>query len=101
MSRSGATGVMDDQTGLDPDEAGLVWPDDRRAAVPGGERRLALASPGAAAVQDDRADEDDPQDAWSWTTDDASPGADAEGEGPAAEDEAGTVHQFPTQGGTR
>src|SRR5215469_8766523 len=33
MSRAGTAAVIDDQTGLDPDEAALLWPDDRSPAA--------------------------------------------------------------------
>jgi transcriptional regulator with XRE-family HTH domain len=65
MSRAGTAGIVDDQTGLDPDEAALTWPDDRIPAAIAGRQRLALAAPTGTE------DEDDPRDAWSWTADDA------------------------------
>jgi transcriptional regulator with XRE-family HTH domain len=36
--------VEDDQSGLEPDEAALIWPDDRRPAVTAAVRRLAIRS---------------------------------------------------------
>jgi transcriptional regulator with XRE-family HTH domain len=76
MARAGASGVIDDQTGLEPDEAGLVWPDDRSPAAITGHLRLALMAPGAAG-------DDDPRDAWSWSADDESGADDYGDEGPA------------------
>jgi transcriptional regulator with XRE-family HTH domain len=67
MSRAGTAGLVDDQSGLDPDEAALTWPDDRIPAALTGRPRLALAAPSG------NEDEDDPRDAWSW-----SPGQDEE-----------------------
>jgi transcriptional regulator with XRE-family HTH domain len=61
MSRAGAAGLVDDQSGLDPDEAALTWPDDRIPAALTGRPRLALAAPSG------NDDEDDPRDAWSWS----------------------------------
>jgi len=65
MSRTGTVGITDDQSGLEPDEAGLLWPDDRRPAAVGGRSRLALTAPGDATEEDE-----DPRDAWSWTAPD-------------------------------
>jgi len=62
MTRAGTSGLTDDQSGLDPDEAGLVWPDDRRPAAIRGRSRLALAGPAGAPEDDEYA-----RDAWSWT----------------------------------
>jgi transcriptional regulator with XRE-family HTH domain len=89
MSMAGTAGIVDDQTGLDPDEAALTWPDDRSPAAIVGRQRLALAAPTGTE------DEDYPRDAWSWTADDAEfeddplagTGTDA---GPGIDAEAGT-----------
>jgi transcriptional regulator with XRE-family HTH domain len=67
LARSEADGIIDDQSGLDPDEAGLVWPDDRSPAAISGHLRLALMAPS------DTDDGDDPRDAWSWTADGSGP----------------------------
>jgi len=92
MSGAGTAGIVDDQTGLDPDEAALTWPDDRSPAALTGTARLALAAPSG----DD--DEDDPRDAWSWrpADDDGDSGDDPLGGGGGG---AG-VHRFPPQPGT-
>jgi transcriptional regulator with XRE-family HTH domain len=67
MSRAGTSGLIDDQSGLEPDEAALTWPDDRIPAALAGRPRLALAAPRA---DDDDDDDEDPRDAWSWTAGD-------------------------------
>ena len=77
--------LVDDQTGLTPDEAALSWPEDlSRAAITARPRRLAIAGPyeqaGGEADEDDP-DEDDLED------DDLGQG--------------GTIHQFPPPAGTR
>jgi transcriptional regulator with XRE-family HTH domain len=59
MATAGTASVADDQTGLDPDEAGLVWPHDRTPAITA-RARLALTATAAAG-------DEDPRDAWSWT----------------------------------
>jgi len=121
LTRGETTRVVDDQTGLDPDEAGLMWPDDRRPAAVAGRRRLALAPPSGVerGGDDEDQDEDDAREAWSWTADDDQ--TDAPGPGftsgaakhedqpgrpgssPANEQstEGGTVHQFPPPGRSR
>src|ERR1700729_1293270 len=45
LARSEADGIIDDQSGLDPDEAGLVWPDDRSPAAISGHLRMATMAP--------------------------------------------------------
>jgi len=114
MSGGAATVIIDDQTGLDPDEAGLVWPDDRSpAAISPGHLRLALAPPTA------DGDQDDPRDAWSWSAGDDEdeldspfagrepgnadvPGGDDGSWLAATESEpGGTIHPFPPQGSSR
>ena len=63
MARAGPASVTDDQTGLEPDEAGLVWPHDRSTvAAITGRARLALTATAAAG-------DEDPRDAWSWSAD--------------------------------
>jgi len=61
MARAGTAGITDDQSGLEPDEAGLVWPDDRRPAPVSSRLRLALTARSQAGE-----DEEDPSDAWDW-----------------------------------
>jgi transcriptional regulator with XRE-family HTH domain len=106
IARTGDGGILDDQSGLEPDEAALVWPDDRIPAAIAGRRHLALAAPSGTGEQDA-----DIRDAWSWIADDAAdwpdgpeggPGPDSGdepdgGAGPAPADpgEGGTIHQFP------
>jgi transcriptional regulator with XRE-family HTH domain len=90
VTRAGTTGVTDDQSGLEPDEAGLVWPDDRRPAPVGGQYRLALTATSATSE-----DEEALRDAWTWSPPDdeaeslypedgpepAGPGQDSAGRG--------------------
>src|SRR5580700_4861416 len=105
MARAGTASVADDQTGLDPDEAGLVWPDDRRPAAIAGTRRLALAPSNDSA---DLGTDEDLRDAHSlyWKAeegdsaeDDSAWPGDEPGPWPAATEdhEGGTIHQFPPQ----
>jgi transcriptional regulator with XRE-family HTH domain len=110
IARAGDGGVIDDQSGLEPDEAALVWPDDRIPAAITGRRHLALAAPAGTAEQDP-----DARDAWSWLADEAvdwpdgpegGAGPDPDGEqdagpGQAGADpgEGGTIHQFPPPAG--
>jgi transcriptional regulator with XRE-family HTH domain len=114
IARAGEGGVIDDQTGLEPDEAALVWPDDRIPAAITGRRHLALAAPAGTAEQDP-----DSRDAWSWLAEEAdgpegpegAAGPDPAGEeqagpeqaGPeqagAEQGEGGTIHQFPPPAG--
>ena len=93
MSRAGTAAVVDDQTGLEPDEAGLTWPQDRSPAAIAGRPRLALTAQAGAA------DEDDPRDAWSWT---AGDGLDEDyGPAPEAGPWAATATAAPPGGAER
>jgi transcriptional regulator with XRE-family HTH domain len=99
MSRAGTAGIVDDQTGLDPDEAALTWPDDRSPAAIAGRQRLALAAPTGTE------DEEDPRDAWSWTADDGQFEDDplagvAQGPWAVPSDETGTEAGTETGTGT-
>ncbi len=67
MARAGTAGISDDQSGLEPDAAGLLWPDDGSPAAVGGHSRLALTGPSGAVEEDE-----DPRDAWSWSPSDES-----------------------------
>jgi transcriptional regulator with XRE-family HTH domain len=113
MSRADSAAVIDDQTGLEPDEAGLTWPHDRSPAAISGRPRLALTS-----SADPDEDDDDPRDAWSWTAGDGQDDEDgpqpvagpwsttathasAEADDQAEDGPGGTVHPFPSQPGTR
>jgi transcriptional regulator with XRE-family HTH domain len=113
LSRVGDASVTDDQTGLDPDEAGLIWPHDRSPAAITGRPRLALMATAGSG-------DDDPRDAWSWTAGDglsdedgplagpwSTPAsvADSEADDQHADDQheggsVGTLHQFPPAPGT-
>jgi transcriptional regulator with XRE-family HTH domain len=111
MSYAGPGAVTDDQTGLQPDAAGLMWPHDRSPAALSGRPRLALTAPTGP-------DDEDPRDAWSWTAGDgqededgpqpiagpwSTPLPDAETEADDQEEggPGGTVHPFPSPPGTR
>jgi transcriptional regulator with XRE-family HTH domain len=101
LSRTDTAAVIDDQTGLDPDEAALVWPHDRSpAAAITGRARLALMSSSPAG-------DEDPRDAWSWTAGDGLPDEDGAlagsgpwsvPSGPGSGDEAGDQPQGETGG---
>jgi transcriptional regulator with XRE-family HTH domain len=110
--RADPAGLIDDQTGLEPDEAGLTWPHDRSPAAISGRPRLALMGPSG--PEEDQ----DPRDAWSWTAgdgqdedeDDPEPLAGpwstpahtpAEGDDQPEDGTGGTVHPFPSPPGTR
>jgi transcriptional regulator with XRE-family HTH domain len=96
---TGGAELQDDQTGLTPDEAALNWPADiGPAALAGGSRRLAIATPFHDADESDESDEEDEE----FGVDE--PGAvfrlghtpDYDEPGPG-----GTVHQFPPPAGNR
>jgi transcriptional regulator with XRE-family HTH domain len=119
-----AAEIVDDQTGLDPDEAALVWPDDRSPAAIAAYRRLAIA-----AEPHDRGPEQesepesahgqpghiwavpttDPKGSEGWETSAAGPDAswpqadeaDGEDDDEDPEGPGGTIHQFPPPAGTR
>jgi transcriptional regulator with XRE-family HTH domain len=106
MARAEAGELIDDQTGLSPDEAALSWPEDLSpAALASRPRRLAIA-PNAEAVETDQGDtdlgDDDLGDADLGDSGLAGFG-DGQWQAPAAEDlgPGGTIHQFPPPPGTR
>jgi transcriptional regulator with XRE-family HTH domain len=93
-----AAGIMDDQSGLDPDEAALFWPDDRVPTAVSAPRRLAIAAEPAsrdswrATTAADLANEDE-----AGNAEDEVAGDDADGSaGPG-----GTIHQFPPPASNR
>ena len=103
MARAEAGELVDDETGLAPDEAALTWPENLSpAAVTGQPRRLAIAP--NAGPDDDAADGDDAagaeDDAEGWLDENAI-GPAALGDDPWRVPEAGdssqggTIHQFP------
>jgi transcriptional regulator with XRE-family HTH domain len=100
MARAGTAGITDDQFGLEPDEAGLLWPDDRSV---GGHSRLALTASGGAT---DEEEDIDPRDASSWSPPDEDEadslypedGPDPADPGPAQDT---TIRQFPPESGSR
>ncbi len=118
-----AAGIIDDQTGLDPDEAALVWPDDHSPAAVAAYRRLALAAEphdrGFEQVPEPEPTDAQPGHIWAVPTDttEAHQGREArtagsdpgwpQADGGDSEDDedpegpGGTIHQFPPPAGTR
>jgi transcriptional regulator with XRE-family HTH domain len=87
---SGAAGIIDDQSGLDPDEAALVWPDDRIPAALAAPRRLAIAT------------EPDSPGGWgSPAGAEVPPETDADDDADSPAGPGGTLHQFPPPADTR
>jgi transcriptional regulator with XRE-family HTH domain len=104
MARAEAGEIVDDQTGLAPDEAALTWPENLSpAALAGRPLRLAIAphaGPGEVSADDD--------DDESWLGDDADDADDAgepgdpwHGRRPTDAGEGGTLHQFPPPSSSR
>ncbi len=103
MARAEAGEIVDDQSGLAPDEAALSWPENLSpAALTGRPRRLAIApstgpglDPGDGG-EPDEADDDD--DAW-LDEDEIGPAGLADSPWRAPDDgdarQGGTIHQFP------
>ena len=115
MARAEAGELIDDQSGLSPDEAALAWPENLSPAALVGRARLAIArytdpddaDPGAAELGD--ADDDDAEaeigdEPW---LDDEDSGPDGLGDSPwqapgsQRPGTGGTVHQFPPPSETR
>jgi transcriptional regulator with XRE-family HTH domain len=91
-----AAELGDDQSGLPPDEAALNWPEDiDPAALGGGPRRLAIATPydesGESDEVSDDSEDDEPSDVFQLGR---VLDADEPGQG-------GTIHQFPPPTGNR
>ena len=90
--------LLDDQTGLMPDEAALNWPEDiGPAALAARPRRLAIATSytGADGDEGDYGEEEDDQgEAGEAFRFGRTPASDERGQG-------GTIHQFPPPAGTR
>jgi transcriptional regulator with XRE-family HTH domain len=117
---SGVSGLIDDHSGLDPDEAALVWPNDRSPAAVAAPRRLAIAAqpdeqvtgrvyPAAVAgpENDDTwgvPERDDADSSRTWASGTPNGRADQDA---AEEDEdspagpGGTIHQFPPPASNR
>jgi transcriptional regulator with XRE-family HTH domain len=109
MARAEAGELVDDQTGLAPDEAALAWPENLSpAALAGRPRRLAIAAyagadddaSGDAEAGDDEGDDDD------WLDENAMGPAGLAGGPWQAPDggergQGGTLHQFPPPAPTR
>ena len=89
--------LQDDQTGLPPDEAALNWPEDiGPAALAGGKRRLAIATPYQDADESDEGDEGDQESDASEPSEMFTLGR-VRGE----PEQGGTIHQFPPPTGNR
>jgi len=100
-----AAGIVDDQSGLNLDEAALIWPDDLGRAALTGVRRLAIAAEPQAdqswsgrAWAGPEAEDDEASNLWDGgpEDDDGPESGAAEPDGPG-----GTIHQFPPPAGTR
>jgi transcriptional regulator with XRE-family HTH domain len=107
MARADSGALIDDQTGLDPDEAALVWPDDRKPTELAARRRLAIASdspddlgpiPGVR-----EPDDPDAPEVWEASTaeDEADLASGADEDGEDSETTGGTIHQFPPPASNR
>jgi transcriptional regulator with XRE-family HTH domain len=103
MARAEAGEIVDDQSGLAPDEAALTWPENLSpAALAGRPRRLAIApnSPSDADTDDSSAPDEaeDGDDAW-LDADEIGPAGLADSPWHAPDDSdprrGGTIHQFP------
>jgi transcriptional regulator with XRE-family HTH domain len=101
IARADATGMVDDQSGLDPDEAALIWPDDRSAAAVASRRRLAIAaSPDEEGGWPANEYAEHTAEVWDATTD-AESGPEAGDDGEESDAPGGTIHQFPPPAGNR
>jgi transcriptional regulator with XRE-family HTH domain len=117
LARAEAGEILDDQTGLPPDEAALTWPENLSpAALSGRPLRLAIAryarsDEDVAAEAAERADEDEdssspdvrsaedsprPHTGFPWR----APDADADGDSEDSS-QGGTVHPFPPPSASR
>jgi transcriptional regulator with XRE-family HTH domain len=108
MARADAAAVIDDQTGFEPDEAALIWPEDPKPTQIASRRRLAIATesyedsgqvPGLRDARDAETAE-----VWEASTKAADePDAVSEADDDEAESErtGGTIHQFPPPSSNR
>jgi transcriptional regulator with XRE-family HTH domain len=104
---TGAAAVIDDQTGFEPDEAALIWPEDHKPTQVTS-RRLAIATesddepsqvPGVRGAHDAETAE-----VWEASTaaeDEADPVSAADYEGEESERTGGTIHPFPPPASNR
>jgi transcriptional regulator with XRE-family HTH domain len=111
IARADAATIVDDQSGFDPDEAALIWPDDRSSAAVAARRRLAIAAPpeegdwpapddlGGAAAEAWDASTSAPGQAGSHPGEEHAPEDDDDGE--ESDGPGGTIHQFPPSAGNR
>jgi transcriptional regulator with XRE-family HTH domain len=99
-----AAEIVDDQTGLEPDEAALAWPEDvGQAALEAQPRRLALAYDSDEAHHEGGSGEDaSDADGTAGESAAAGQGAARQAAGHASDerDEGATVHPFPHMPGT-
>jgi transcriptional regulator with XRE-family HTH domain len=108
MARADAAAIIDDQTGLEPDEAALIWPEDHKPIQIAERRRLAIAmesheDPGPVPGVRDPEDADTP-DVWGASTlaeDEAESVSEADDEGAESETTGGTIHPFPPPASSR
>jgi transcriptional regulator with XRE-family HTH domain len=113
MARADAVSVRDDQTGLDPDEAALVWPDDRSPApeAEAGPRRLEIVADPPAGDQEASAGQEAGHEAGQGEPGGAGGPGGAGDAGGAAEPggsggpgstggTGGTIHPFPPSSAT-
>jgi transcriptional regulator with XRE-family HTH domain len=108
MARADAAAIVDDQTGLEPDEAALIWPEDHKPTQIAERRRLAIAmesheDPGTVPGVRDPEDADTP-DVWEMSTlaeDEADSVSEGDDEGAESETTGGTIHPFPPPASNR
>src|SRR5258708_12399573 len=94
-----AAELQDSQTGLDSEEAALNWPEDiGTAALAGGARRLAIATPYNGSDEGDESDENEDEVDADEPSDVFQLGQVPDEEGPG---QGGTIHQFPPPTGNR
>jgi transcriptional regulator with XRE-family HTH domain len=108
MTRADMAAVIDDQTGLEPDEAALIWPEDRKPTQIASRRRLAIAAepdedPGPVLGLHD-AEDPDTREVWEASTeadDEVDPASEAADDGEESERTGGTIHPFPPPASNR
>ncbi len=115
MARAETGELIDDQTGLSPDDAALAWPENLSPAALVGRARLAiarytepgdsdLADTGPADAEDEASGAEPGDEAW-FDDEDSGPAGLGDGpwQAPGAQRNGpgGTLHQFPPPAGTR
>jgi transcriptional regulator with XRE-family HTH domain len=108
ITRADMGAVIDDQTGLDPDEAALIWPEDHKPTPITSRRRLAIAAePGddldpVPGVRD--TGEAEAAEIWQASTaaeDEADEPSGADRDGEESGRAGGTIHPFPPPASNR